>query len=468
MHRGRPDLLTRDLVNGATPTIDSMASTNPKESVSFIGLGAMGFGMATNLLKEGYPVTGFDVYAPTLERFAQAGGKTATSPADAVRDTPICICMVATAQQAESVLLEGLDPAALALPKGAVLLLCSTVPCAYVQGLEKSLAAKGRSDIYLIDCPVSGGAGRAAAGTLSIMVGGSNAAIAKGNEVLSAMADPAKLYIVAGGIGAGSNMKMVHQVLAACQILSAGEAMGFAAHMGLDLARVAKAVIGTETERSPAWSWMFENRLPRMLDKDFGPLASALNIILKDSQIITSEARRYGFPALMAGTAEQVYLARAAAGFGPKDDSSIIVAYNEGVGKMGPVKGTAETEENKIMLVQQLLRGIHLCSAAESLAFAHRVGLDLHQVLDLCVNAAGGSSQLAQFGPIFVKVLQSGSADATESLELHETALRYAVEEAARLKVPLFLGNQALRVMELAVLRHGREGVGSLIKVWSA
>src|SRR5689334_6198605 len=124
-----------------------------KPPVAFIGLGAMGFGMATHLIKQGYAVTGFDVWAPTLERFAAAGGATATTPAAAVENKPVVVCMVATAQQAQSVLLDGPDPAVPVLPHGAAVLLCSTVPCAYVQSLYAALEAAGRADVYLIDAP---------------------------------------------------------------------------------------------------------------------------------------------------------------------------------------------------------------------------------------------------------------------------------------------------------------------------
>ena len=98
------------------------------------------------------------------------------------------------------------------LPHGSTLLLCSTVDSAYAQSVQEQLIRLGRSDIAFIDCPVSGGAIRAANGTLSIMAGASDIAIEKGRFLLAEMADTTKLYIVPGGIGQGSNMKMVHQV----------------------------------------------------------------------------------------------------------------------------------------------------------------------------------------------------------------------------------------------------------------
>lgn len=83
---------------------------------------------------------------------------------------------------------------------------------AYAQSVQEQLTRLGRDDVFFIDCPVSGGAIRAANGTLSIMAGASDAALEKGRFLLVEMADTKKLYIVPGGIGQGSNMKMVHQV----------------------------------------------------------------------------------------------------------------------------------------------------------------------------------------------------------------------------------------------------------------
>lgn len=109
------------------------------------------------------------------------------------------------------------------------------------------------------------------------MAGAPDAALEKGRFLLQEMSDANKLYLVPGGIGAGSNMKMVHQVLAGIHILGASEAQGFAAQLGLDAVKTAEAI-----KSSPAWSWMHENRLQRMLDEDWHPGASALTIILKD------------------------------------------------------------------------------------------------------------------------------------------------------------------------------------------
>lgn len=75
-----------------------------KPAVGFVGLGAMGFGMATNLVKQGYRVKGFDVFQKSVERFAQAGGVAAASLADSATDTPFHVLMVASADQAQQAL----------------------------------------------------------------------------------------------------------------------------------------------------------------------------------------------------------------------------------------------------------------------------------------------------------------------------------------------------------------------------
>lgn len=169
--------------------------------------------------------------------------------------------------------------------------------------------------------------------------------------------------------------------------------MGLATHLELDLKKAGQTIIGSEGS-----SWMFENRLPRMLDLEFKPHVSAVTIILKDTSIITSEARRAGFATPMTTTAEQVYFSGLARGYGSDDDSSLIRLYTDDKGKVGPVKPLVKDEAAKLRLVVNLLRGLHLCAAAETIAYAQYVGLDLDQVLELSVSAAGGSKILSREG----------------------------------------------------------------------
>lgn len=436
-------------------------------NIAFIGLGAMGFGMATNLLKRGYSITGFDAWGPTLDRFEAAGGQAARTAAEAVRDKDFIISCVATSKQLQTVFFDGEACASQALSQGATLLIASTVSSSYIQSFASQLSAVGRDDVLLVDCPISGGAQRAAEGTLSIMAGASHTAIERATFLLSEMAAEEKLYIIRGGIGAGSNMKMVHQVLAAINILAASEAMAFAYHLGLDLVRTREQIIASEGR-----SFMFDHRTPRMFN-NFRPIASALTIITKDANIITSEARRYNFPAPMSSMAEQVFLSGLELGYGADDDSGLIRVYTGGVvptTKKPLLETQTRSEEERYALVVSLLKGIHLCAAAEAMAFAAQLGLDLAQVYELCSDAAGGSRMLEINGLEMSHILSTNStAQQSGSLGIVAAGLRDAVKEAGLIKAPLFLGAQAHNVVQLGIQHgwlHNESSASDVIRVW--
>ncbi|KAF2709550.1 oxidoreductase-like protein [Pleomassaria siparia CBS 279.74] len=431
-----------------------------KPAIGFCGLGAMGFGMATHLIKSGYSVTGFDVWAPTLEKFKAAGGIPSTSLSESAKDKSFYVCMVATAQQAQEALFKE-DGIVKALPQGATLLLCSTVPSAYAKSVGKELETVGRSDIFFIDSPVSGGTIRAADGTLSIMAGATPEAIEKGKVLLEVLSAPTKLFIVDGGIGAGSNMKMVHQVLAAIQILSVSEGFGFAARLGLNGKDVREKVIASE-----AWSWMFENRSMRTLSEDYFPGASAVGIIVKDTGIITSTARLLSFPAPLCTVAEQVYFSGIDRGWITHDDASLVRLWTSNPVSSIETTLSAEEKEAKLGLVIGLLAGIHFVAAAESIAFARHVGLPLPQLFELAAEAAGGSTMFKEFGTKMIAVLEGKSGEAADAKLVGDRLekLKKAVEEAQAIKCPVYLGSSALNLL----LQTEKDlGLASLLKLYA-
>ncbi|KAH6620426.1 oxidoreductase-like protein [Boeremia exigua] len=429
-----------------------------KPEIGFCGLGAMGLGMACNLVKEGYSVTGFDLYPPSLEKFQKAGGTPSTSLAESAKDKPFYIVMVAAAVQAQPALFAD-DGIVQALPKGATLILTSTVPSSYAQSVEKELKDIGRDDIFFIDAPVSGGAGRAADGTLTIMAGASEAALEKGKWLLAEMSAPSKLFIVDGGIGQGSNMKMVHQVLAAIQILAVSEAYGFGARLGLNGKDVSEAVISSD-----AWSWMFENRSQRTLKEDYFPGASAVTIILKDTSIITLRARQLNFPTPLCSIAEQVYFAALDRGWGANDDAGIVRLWTSEPVSNIQSSLSAEDKEKKLTLVKNLLRGIHLVAAAEALSLAHHVSIPLPQIYELAKDAAGGSKQFENLGSKMLPILE-GQADGNgKVLGGFIAGLQEALDEAQAIKCPTYLGNGALGLL----LQTGQSSdLASLLKFYS-
>ncbi|KAL2644219.1 hypothetical protein R1flu_011806 [Riccia fluitans] len=304
-------------------TMEELAKVAQKvDSLAFVGLGAMGFGMASHLVKEGYKVRGYDVFGPSMERFTKSGGTVSRSPEDCAKGAKVLVVMVANEEQAESVLF-GKEGAVQGVSDGCTIVLCSTVSPAFVMKLETRLSAEGR-DLHLLDAPVSGGTAKAADGTLTIMVAGTEEAFRRAGAVLLAMG--ANVYIFKGGAGPGSSVKMVNQLLAGVHIAVSAEAVAFGARLGLDTRALFKFV-----EKSDGSSWMFTNRVPHMLNAEYTPL-SAVDIFVKDMGIVFSEGKRLCVPLPIASSALQQYLLSSAAGWGRQDDSAVVKVFEKMTG----------------------------------------------------------------------------------------------------------------------------------------
>jgi L-threonate 2-dehydrogenase len=291
-------------------------------TIGFIGLGAMGMGMARVLLKEGFAVRGYDVAPAAVDTLTQAGGTGVSSAAEAAEGADVLLVMVLNAEQVESVLF-GEDGVAVKLSAGSVVMVCSTVPPAFARQTADRLYAQG---LEMIDAPVSGGTGRAADGTLSMMTSGHAAAYKRAEPVLTALA--ANVYRLGDECGQGSTMKMINQLLAGVHIVSAVEAMAFAAKSGMDLQTVYDIIC-----TSAGGSWMFQNRVPHILEDDYTP-HSAVDIWIKDLGIVLETGKAERFPLPLTAAAYQVYVAASAQGWGRIDDAGIVKVYE----MMGNVK----------------------------------------------------------------------------------------------------------------------------------
>jgi len=450
-------------------------SPSAKPSIGFVGLGAMGYGIATNLVKQGYQVYGYDLSEGILNRFAREGGHACQALVESTRNVDYYICMVASAPQAQGVLFEEEDPVVKTLRHGAVFILSSTVPASYAISVKEQFQKLGRDDIYFVDAPVSGGVIRAAAGTLTIMAGGSEAALEKSEWLLKEMSAPDKLFIT-GGIGAGSNMKMAHQVLAGIQILAASEVMGFASKLGVD-----PRILRDEVCKSDGWSWMFENRVPRMLEEDYFPGVSALTVILKDVVIITSSALQQNFPTPLVSIAEQIYLSALTLGFGGHDDAGMVRTYYTHPISQVPEYFARQPDklrsEPNIALIIRLLKAIHLCAAAEAISFAKHLGINLNQFYKLCVDAAGGSVMFREKGLQMVHTISEKNLKANSGVEngVHSAAtirdfindLDDVLKAAQKVQSPLHLGTAARNLLLLAERRLGKQARDfEVIKFW--
>ncbi len=288
-----------------------------KKRIGFIGLGAMGAGMAASLAKAGFPVTGFDVRPEAMDSLEGLGGNGAASPAKAAAKADILFVMVATADQAEAVLF-GENGAVARLPAGAIVILTATVSPDYARGLAGRLADSGHR---MLDAPVSGGAVRAKGGDLTIMASGAPDVFDDADGPLQAVAG--KVYRLGDEVGIGSTVKMVNQLLAGVHIAAAAEAMALGTRAGADPRTLFDVI-----SNSAGNSWMFTNRVPHMLDGDYTPL-SAVEIFVKDLGIVLDTGRGLRFPLPIAAAAHQMFLAGAAAGHGREDDSAVVKVYEE-------------------------------------------------------------------------------------------------------------------------------------------
>jgi putative dehydrogenase len=290
-------------------------SQSTKPLIAVIGLGSMGFGMATSLRRAGFAVTGYDVSAEAVARLVSDGGTGAKTPAEAAKGAGIVICVVLNAAQTETVMF-GKDGVVETLARDAVFVSSATMDPEVARRLAKQLEATGR---YYLDAPISGGAQRAAQGELTILASGSAAAFAKARPALDAMA--AKLYELGDAAGQGAAFKMINQLLAGVHIAAASEAITFAARQGLDLQKVYEVITA-----SAGNSWMFENRMPHVIAGDYKP-RSAVEIFVKDLGIVQDMARNARFPAPLASAALQMFLMASASGMGRDDDASVARLY---------------------------------------------------------------------------------------------------------------------------------------------
>ncbi|HWT64008.1 MAG TPA: L-threonate dehydrogenase [Ochrobactrum sp.] len=280
------------------------------KSVTVIGLGSMGWGAATSLLRAGFHVKGVDVRHEVLQRFEAAGGEAYPTAAEAGSSNVVFVFVV-NSDQAKDVLF-GTHGALASAVEGTVFLLCVTMAPSVTVEIAARLEADG---MLVIDAPVSGGHQKALSGEMTVMGSGSNAAFNIAASSLDAVAG--KVFRLGEAPGLGSKVKMINQLLAGVHIAAAAEALTLAAKVGLDLETVFDVI-----RVSAGSSWMFENRGPHIVDGDYTP-RSAVNIFVKDLGIVTAEASDAGGSTPLSQTALELFNQAAEAGFGSQDDAAV-------------------------------------------------------------------------------------------------------------------------------------------------
>ena len=286
-------------------------------AVAVIGLGAMGMGAAQSCVRAGLDTYGVDLSAQACDVLQAAGAKAVAASADGFADKlDAVLLLVVNAAQVEAVLF-GESKLADKLKPGTAVMVSSTIAAQDARRFGEALAARG---LLMLDAPVSGGAAKAAAGEMTVMAAGDDAAFAKLQPVLDAVAG--KVYRCGKDIGQGATVKIIHQLLAGVHIAAGAEAMALAAKAGIPLDLMYDVVT-----HAAGNSWMFENRMKHVVDGDYTPL-SMVDIFVKDLGLVTDTGKALRFPLPLASTAFNMFTEASNAGHGKEDDSAVIKIFS--------------------------------------------------------------------------------------------------------------------------------------------
>jgi len=292
-----------------------MSETNRQQTVGFIGLGMMGYPMATNIVKKGMALVGYDISAERMDAIRGLGASTATGPAEVAKRASRVVSMVDTTAQAEEVIvgpggiIDSVEP-------GDIVISMSTIDPVALRAMQARLAAKGAD---LIDTPVSGMQKGAIAGTLKAYAGGSEAALEKARPVLRTMCSEIVHF---GPVGQGTTMKLINNML--CQVgwVVCAEALILGTKAGLDPKLMVDSIL-----KATGNSVAFEYMAPRVLKRDFDGIR--LDITFKDVELQTQLAKSLKVPLPMGNLAQQIYQMARAAGLGSEDGVAVMKVYEQ-------------------------------------------------------------------------------------------------------------------------------------------
>jgi len=291
------------------------ARVPPRLRAGVIGVGAMGMAVARRLLDADFQVCVRDIRQEAALEAAAAGAVTCDSPAALAAQCDAIVTLVVDAQQTEEVLF-GAQGVAQAMSPDAVLLVMSTVPPAFAESVAQRLAAMDR---LVLDAPCSGGPAKARSGQMSMMIAGSAAAVARATPLLDVLA--ARRMLLGERPGDGSRAKLLNNLLAGVNLAAACEAMALGIALGFDLRQLMDVV-----STSSGASWVFDDRMPRVLAGDYAPRA-ALDILRKDLGIAQGAAREHDFPTPLTDAARALFDEASRRGWGKEDDAALIKLF---------------------------------------------------------------------------------------------------------------------------------------------
>jgi 3-hydroxyisobutyrate dehydrogenase len=286
-------------------------------AIGFIGLGNMGAPMASNLLKAGHEVTGFDIAPRAVEALSAKGGRAAASAAEAAAASELVITMLPAGAQVRAVYLGEAGVLANAR-KGALLIDCSTIDVETARAVAAAAAAAG---LDMLDAPVSGGVAGAEAASLTFMVGGEAAAFSRAEPVLAAMG---RTIVHAGPAGNGqaakicNNMILGVSMIAVCEAFSLAERLGLAAQTLFDISAKSSGQCWALTSYCPV-----PGPVPASpANRDYAPGFTAA-MMLKDLRLAQQAAGITAAPTPLGAAAANLFQLFVDEGAGDLDFSAI-------------------------------------------------------------------------------------------------------------------------------------------------
>lgn len=286
--------------------------------IGFVGLGHMGLPMAIHLVQAGHQVTGFDLDKTRIKALVEAGGEYAEQSLEAAQDQDILITMLQTGQQVQQVC-SGEQGLLAILPSHALHIDCSSIDVATTRHIHQQAETRG---IINVDAPVSGGVGGASKGTLTFMVGGTEAGFEKAKPYLQCMG---KTIIHTGPSGNGQAAKICNNMILGISMIAISEAFTLGEALGLSPDKLFEVVTHASGQ---CWAMSQYPPLPGLVDNvpannNYKPGFTAA-MMLKDLSLSQQSAKEVGIRTHLGQAAMQIYKQFNDTAFGELDFSGII------------------------------------------------------------------------------------------------------------------------------------------------
>ncbi len=285
--------------------------------IGFVGLGVMGNGMAANILKAGYQLFVYDVSAENMQKLVEKGAIATSSASEVANRSDVILTSLPNSKIVETVIL-GTDGILAGAQEGTLIIDLSSITPSTIINIGKRCQEKA---VAIIDAPVSGGAKGAANGSLTIMVGGSDADFAKAQPILSTIGTNVSHV---GKLGAGATIKAINNLLLGLNMVAVAEAFVLGKKAGLD-EKIMYDIISKSSGSSYALTAKYEKFFSV---GNFEP-GFMIDLMHKDLQLSVEMAKDLGLPLVNGLLAQQFFQIARSEGFGKEDISAVFKIFEQ-------------------------------------------------------------------------------------------------------------------------------------------